>query len=462
MSGPTTVNVSFTLKGGGGYSLQSQPSPQVAFYSSISSSVTTQKLPADIMSHLWGNTSTVTASDLMAKTTLLDCGGVGLTSCQLSETTNPTFMGIFTKPSPGREDYAAAFYYPLSTDTWYKDTSVATPTGVATVLFHAQNAATFPEGNEAVMVIWDQNTCYINSVQQTGCVVGYYHYSGVPGTIYSLPPASGCGTQSNPCNITFTYGSVASNLYAAQDNGYHPSSQSSAQLSPFGGTVREQELQSGAISHAITLAVDCINAGTEWVFPGISNGLGPCGTSYFGPNNVNRPPADSLFFLDYTPTQIANMGLPAWQTTLLTAMSTYGAYVTVTSGNGAGINFAGNDQLESSEAWKYASPTTGCSPSNCYNDPFWLWITGQKGLNGNNNLTQVGCGSESGGTDPSAIRCNGAFLTNIGRIQTATSNSVDAEGNTCSSAGGCYPSGHLHVADQCIAKGYAGIAGGCN
>ena len=38
----------------------------------------------------------------------------------------------------------------------------------------------------------------------------------------------------------------------------------------------------------------------------------------------------------------------------------------------------------------------------------------------------------------------------------------DAEGNSCTSGSGCLPSGHIHVADSCIANEFANRAGGCS
>jgi hypothetical protein len=295
-------------------------------------------------------------------------------------------------------------------------------------------------------------------------VVSIYNYSGVPGKIYKLPAANGCGTLSKPCAITNTYKSAATNLFNTPDYNYGPKGSSSNGIAPGAAKVLEEELQNGAIKHAIMLAVDCVNAGKSedghvgFTFPanGTPGLCNPPNNDYFGPQNSNRPWAGTLLFLDYTPTQIAGFGLPEWQTTLLTAMSTYGAYVSETGGRNTGLALVGDENIEGSEAWKYRYGCPACTTA----DPFWPWITEQKGLDGSLNLNHVGCAQGSPGADPSQFRCVGAILANIPR--TIGPEGTDTEGNSCTSGKGCYPSGHIHVADSCIPKGYVNGPGGCS
>jgi hypothetical protein len=417
-----------------------------AAYSHNPNSVTTKVLPSDVLSHCFGDTSNCSTGDAIAKCAMTDCGG-------LSETGSPSYMGTFQRSSPGNADIANAFYSSVSSDPWYSITA-ASPSGSKTVTFHAPNAASYPEGIEADMTVWDQST---------GWVVSLYHYSGNPGTIYTLPAASRCGSiQGSPCAIGSGTYSTASNLLTAADNGYYPNSQNSIQLAPSAAMIREQELQNGAVNHAILIAVDCVNSSTPYVFPGISAGLGRCGSGGFGGQETSRPSGGTLLFCDYTPAQIAGFDLPAWQATILTAFCTYGGYVSTTGFVNTGIAVVSNQQLESSEAWRYYNPSVGCpSTTLCYNDPFWPWIQGQKALNGVFPMNGVaGCGSGTSGTDPSAYRCTGGFLTNIPRA--IGPEGADAEENSCTAGLGCYPSGHIHVADSCIAKGYAGVSGGCS
>jgi hypothetical protein len=421
------------------YTLTSQQPANVAAYSSNSDSVTTKPLPSDIMNHCQGNTSNCAAGDAIAKCAMTDCGN-------LSEISNPTYMGQFLTASPGNSDEAGTFYWSASTDPWYS-ISAATPSGLQTVAFHAPNGALFPEGNEFAMTVWDQ---------ATGWVVGIYACCG-PQTGRGLPAATGCGsTQAAACAISNTYQSAAANFYTSQDYGDIPTgtSESSVQFAPQATEIREEELMNGLIPHAIGIAVDCVNSSTQYVFPSIAAALGVCGTGIFGPQNANRASGGTLIFSDYTAAQIASFGLPAWESTILTALSTYGAYVHTTGGPNVGI--AWQEVVESAEMWKYYYPSTFLTA-----DPFWAWINAQKGVNGVQPINGIaGCAGGAGGTNPSTYRCVGAILTNIPR--TLGPEGSDAEGNSCTTGSGCYPSGHLHVADPCVAKGYAGVSGGCS
>jgi hypothetical protein len=245
-------------------------------------------------------------------------------------------------------------------------------------------------------------------------------------------------------------------------------SQSSGQFAPAAAMVREQELcgwngttctGTGTISHALLLTTVCVQAiGSGYVFPGIALSLGTCGSPNYGGNNSGRPNADQLFFCDYTPTQISGFSISAWQKTILTAFCTYGGYIDITQTTNsapAGIVLQSDEEMESSEAWKYANPGADCTLNvDCYNDPFYLWVKGQGGLGGSS-----GAGCADHGSSTSTWRCIGAFLTNIPPTVTTGSMSVDSLGNACGSGTGCLPSGHIHVADQCIPKRYANVAG---
>jgi hypothetical protein len=401
-------------------------------YSQNANSVTTKPLPGDVMSHCYGNRSDCSSGDAIAKCAMTDCGG-------LSELNNPTYMGLFVKASPGRDDFGNPVYYSASTDPWYS-IKAATATGSQTISFHAPNAATFSEGVEHELTIWDQTT---------GWVVELYSSPSPYGTV-SLPKASGCGsTEATACGISNTYQSAAT-VIAAQDYGYSSRPNASNGFGPVAAMVWEDELQNAAIDHALMFTVDCVNSVTPVVFPATAH-PGLCGTGYFGSQVSTRPSAGTLLFLDYTTAQIASFNLPAWQTTLLTAFSKYGAYVSETQGQNTGLNLVGDENLESSEAWKYHNKFSS--------NPFWPWITAEKGLDGTLNLSHTGCTSGSPGSNQSEYRCIGAILANIPR--TTGPEGSDTEGNSCTSGKGCYPSGHIHVADVCIANGFANRSGGC-
>ncbi len=411
----------------------SSPSTAPA-YSLNPNSVTTKLLPTDVLSHCYGNTSNCSAGDAIAKCALTDCGAH-------SELGDATYMGRFVKASPGRDDFGNPVYHSAPTDPWYSITA-ATPTGSQNVVFRAPNGALFSEGAEQELTVWDQST---------GWVIELYSCCG-PETGRGLPVVSNCGsTQATACPISNTYQSAASDLFSSQDYAYSPRPNASNGFAPAAGMVWEAELQQGSIDHALMLTVDCVNAKTPFVFPATTN-PGLCGAGIFGPQAPTRPSAGTLLFLDYTPEQIASFDLPAWQTSLLTAVSTYGAYISETGGAGETIALVGDENLESSEAWKYSN-TLG-------SNPFWPWITAQNGLDGSLDLSHTGCAAGSPGSDKSAWRCIGAFLANIPLVLGPEGS--DAEGNSCTSGSGCYPSGHIHVADSCIANGFANRAGGCS
>jgi hypothetical protein len=437
------------------FTLTSQQPVSPAPYSSNANSVTSKPLPSDIMQHCYGNTSNCAAGDAIAKCALTDCGGV-------KDTPVPQYMGVLFFASPGNSDNEDAVYYSCagppncSTADPYGKVVASTPTGNQTIVFRFPSGAKFPEGaaggsgDECQITVWDQST---------GWVVGFYRAGGC-GAGTTLPVASGCGsTQAAACVIPSS-GCIsgATNLFTGQDYGYKGSSgtapQSSDQFAPTGGMVRHDELRKGGVFHALIFTTNCINPANLKVFPVLSGGfLGQCPAGF----NPNRPPAGALLFLDYTPAQISSFSLPEWQTTMLKAMSAnggYGGYIGITSGGGA-LSIRGNEEIESSEAWKYYFPSTFLSA-----DPIWAWANAQKGLDGTLSLSATGCFGGSG-TNPSTYRCEGAMLSNIPRTVTVGSTSVDAEGNACGSGLGCYPSGHIHMADKCIALGYANQPGGC-
>jgi hypothetical protein len=412
----------------------SPPGSSGVAYSLNPNSVTTKLLPGDVLSHCYGNTSNCAAGDAIAQCALTDCGAH-------SELGDAAYMGRFVKASPGRDDFGNPVYTSAATDPWYS-IAAATPTGVQNVVFRAPSGALFSEGSEQELTVWDQST---------GWVVELYSCCG-PESGKGLPLASNCGsTQATACAITNTYQSAASDLYSAQDFGYSSRPNSSNGIAPAGAMVWEAELQQGSINHALMLTVDCVNKTTPFVFPANTN-PGLCGGGIFGPQTSTRPSAGTLLFLDYTAEQIASFNLPAWQTSLLTAMSKYGAYISETGGAGETIALVGDENLESSESWKYHN--------NLGSNPFWPWITAQSGLDGTLDLTHTGCATGSPGSDQSASRCIGAFLANIPR--TPGPEGTDTEGNSCTSGSGCYPTGHIHVADSCIANGFANRSGGCS
>ncbi len=406
--------------------------------------------------------------DLIAKCAMLDCiqSGSAPANYNYPELSNQLLMGLFQKASPGQDDFGTPLYYSLPTDTVYSTTFALTGgqgcvhCGVEqTVVFHAPNQAQASGGTEHELAIWDQSTGWVLALYMGGG--GTYNTPTLPA------PTGGCGTSlTNPCVFaTYEY-SAAVNLYTGQDYNYGgPGAPGYASngFGPFAATLREAELMNG-INHAGMVTLECVSATTPFVFPANTNPR-ICGTGGSNPSNTQRASSGTLLFCDYTPAQIASFGLPVWQTRLLTQFCVYGDYVS--ESGGYGITLVGDENIESSQAWSYYyAGTFPCTYSAtggpCYNNPFWPWLTAQKGLHGDANLTEQ-CATNDGtsrGTSPlSAYKCQGGFLANIPR--TIGPEGSDAEGNSCTVSPGCYPSGHVHVADVCVAEGYAGVSGGC-
>jgi hypothetical protein len=85
------------------------------------------------------------------------------------------------------------------------------------------------------------------------------------------------------------------------------------------GVVRESEIESGTIDHALFISVNGWND-RVWPSADLSGTTGEV-------TDPNAPAMGARLWLDLTPTQINNLGLPSWETTLLQAMHKYGMYV---------------------------------------------------------------------------------------------------------------------------------------
>src|SRR6202044_911604 len=108
----TAVSVAVSTKSASGTVTVTTTPSSGAAYSQNANSVTTKPLPSDVLSHCFGNTSNCSAGDAIAKCAMTDCGN-------LSELNNPSYMGMFFKASPGRDDFGNPVYYSAPTDPWY-------------------------------------------------------------------------------------------------------------------------------------------------------------------------------------------------------------------------------------------------------------------------------------------------------------------------------------------------------
>ena len=103
-----------------------------------------------------------------------------------------------------------------------------------------------------------------------------------------------------------------------------PSAATAAEFANLAGRVRAEELEAGAIDHAIFVVVKCDSG--RWVFPARKAG-GRC------ENPADAPPMGARLRLDYTDAEIDALAVPRWKKPLLRAMARYGLIVGDTGTN---------------------------------------------------------------------------------------------------------------------------------
>ena len=394
----------------GPWTITHQPPPSCPFYSRNSKSVTTKRLPADVMSHLASNGESIARAAV---------GGTGGDVRQYA--------------TPGSDDFGVPLYYSAPTDPFFKTTGCATTSFSGLPAFRAPSNAVATNSarpdlggaGDSNIRVWDQST---------GMVWGAYPGGWSSGSPYRIGLSSAISADIAVTIASTQYCGAAKNIFTDQDwgrpNGWlnGQGQEGSANFAPFAGIVRNQELIQGQINHALILGVACTNAfnGSYHVFPSSSD------TAHCT-NATNMPPNGALLFLDYTDAQISAMGLPAWQKTLITAMSHFGGYVDVTgnaSGSG-GLSF----YPESGLAYQIQTGGTSSVQSNGMKvtggtpDPIWAYLASQ--------------GIAAGGSSGTSLKYSLFWLNNIPNVN------------------GTGVASHIHMADPCVALGYAGQSGGC-
>ncbi len=115
--------------------------------------------------------------------------------------------------------------------------------------------------------------------------------------------------------LTISWGGVTS----LRGNGVNGTGDATAaRFSNVDGRLREEELASGRIDHALFIDIPC--DGGSWVFPARAGGA-PCH------NGSDVPPMGSRLQLDYTTAEIEALRVPAWKKAILRAMSEYGMFI---------------------------------------------------------------------------------------------------------------------------------------
>jgi len=154
------------------------------------------------------------------------------------------------------------------------------------------------------------------------------------------------------------------------------SSAVAANYGTIAGPIRFAELQAGQINHALTMVVPCTDT---VVYPATGRGL-TCAQG--GLSSEYSIPMGTHFRIAMTKRQIKKAKLPVWKKAILTALSTYGAYVSDTSGDRGEWGF----ERESTQTytaygkpdpWLNFAKATG-TPAEDYNDngypEYWMHL----------------------------------------------------------------------------------------
>jgi len=363
-------------------------------------SLVTTRLPSDIMSHLASNSGTIINNVFY-----------------YDASTNYTVL--YELPSQGSATAQMAFYYSTGSDPIYKVLScenVPSNSRYSPVnkYFHLSNQAmpTINEsGSDSFVLFWDQS----NDIDPTpgGRILSLYNPH------VSLPNCSctttSCADSNTSCQIS---GSIGSGYGHYCEIGF-PNDQivygtdkssggyASIHFQAAAGFLRDSEIISGTVNHALLLNTYCVTPGV--VFPGTGFGANNCTSSSPPPADGdlnNHPHVDSLIFIDSSYNCDA---LPQWQRGVCHAMQTYGGYVTDTGSYSTAGGFA-TVRAESGVSYALAGVTW----------PFLAYIQTQSG----DGLTLRGS------------PVNGANMPffNMPGVQS-----------------------HLHVAAPCVAEAMAGM-----
>jgi uncharacterized repeat protein (TIGR02543 family) len=356
-----------------------------------SNSLFSMRLPVDVVQHK------ATNSDAMAQTALTDAGRLGASSSVLGlspvwyynkrDMGIPTYYGTANDPSYVIPSWGCAHHGSGTYD----------PSGIP---FHAPNQAQFNlASSDNFLVVWDQtNNQNIAMYCGAGSCAGKKLPNCAAGNVCTITGISYCARA--PRQSSSAYG-MDNNPWASP--GYLPNI----------GEMRVKELMSGHINHALYLNLNCTEGYP--VFPDIYYWATASLCSSLGLSRTNRPPNGSLFFFDYTASQLAQIKqyLPAWQYPYVEAMTYYGGYIGDTSSGAYGLV---PSRIENANAYVTAG----------LKDPLLGWLS---------QFPTAHC---------DGYQCNTAW------------NALLANAPSCP-ASLCDVTRHVHVANPCVAAGMAGV-----
>ncbi len=411
----------------GTYTLTHQPPVTWVPYSANANSISGKKLPGDIMSHLMSNGNTW-IKNLIGPAANHAYPQVGYWNSRGQSATN---------------DSSVPFYYSSKDNPqarWYK---------IGTRYFLAPNNAQYSlqaNGGDENIAGWDQTT---------GILYQFYLWNTSSTHPWTLGSCGCTYAQGTGCACTVNTGSGQATGYPATDKDWGISTSNPSGLAAWVGLDREYELLYGeqnnpatAFNHATELGHYCTGSQVTHVFPTSTTGC-ICGSSPDCTPTANSnamPPNGALVFLDYTDAQIASMSLPNWRKALVYQMAHYGGYLDVTGGTPLGLTWG--DQLhEGSRAWVYYNQQPAWTGGN---DPFLTYMA-----------AHYSGWSVSGGGSAYVFGSDGVDIPRMTCQRGTCPANTDIEGNSCNRGLGCYFSGHIHIAAECVALAYANQPGGC-
>jgi hypothetical protein len=463
-----------TVQAGGNngpYSLTDQQPITPVAYSSNPASITAKRLPADVLDHLWGNVSSVTASNGYGKCITTDCGAANNSGTGSS-------WGSTSWSSYGNYG-TSAIYWASPGDPWYSASGCwGCPAGWLAV-FQAPNNALWPGGNYTGD--GDNHFTAIGTDMSVVMLYGAPNFKESTG-IGACPGGGHAGTQADPCPIPtfFSYASQEPSYYTSRDwqstnSQGKPNGTSSLGFAPLAGMDRTNEILSGVIPHAEYDSTDCVSAPNGTKLPAVFPGTGmpgtlACGTGSAGPQYDTRPQEGMLFFADYSDAQLdcLDPAQPActytdgttipkvqpFQMIFLTRLAHYGSYIGETGAGGSTLKPYAGLLDDVATNWTFQDP------GNPLGSPFWAWANSVQATSGSN---YVSCYGPRQGTNPSQQTCSMYTYANVPAM-IGLNGATDQTGNSCTAGHGCDLSGHIQVADPCVAVALAGLpsSGGVN
>lgn len=398
--------------------------------------------------------------------------------------------------SPGANDGGQVpLYFGTSTDPVYKvinlkhgqcgpifqPLEVLNSSGyINNLTFHAPTGAQFSGqggGDDNSIAVWDVSGSGISN----GKLLGFYTCCGGATALPACPGigADGlnhAGTQSDPCAMNAEGGGPYCNYADPNGTGFASGSavDGSNGTGPYSAWTRNVEIEAGHIYHAANSSTSCEatagGAEPNVVFPAVNYGQTGYGALKCTNQSALGPPNGSLYFLDYTDTQLGCLN-PSQPTctgadgkvvnkldpihyVFIEQLAHYGSYESDTGGPASTPGGWAYYHVESSQSYSYYS-THGYPTALTGICPFCYGVF--------QNLMNSHCSGSY--TDPTnwcyTNNRSSPNSTNAWEMRIFYNLPVNLPGPTCTTAqaaaGNCGVGKHLHMADPCVAVGMAGL-----